>query len=209
MSRPPQKSPHPPTLHTAIIGDAGEMWSKLAWDADVYRDVQVGYPSEPQPLAYAALNVCISALSLRDWVETELARLTRAAGSKFDRKAHREAVRVSVPEQAMCEAIATTAKHAEHRDEKWPGGQVSLEWQDGDEDGPPGYMLRHRSGSGRDEDLAVNNFEALCSNWWTFLRSLGLAQDVERVPQWHQNKLRRIFGDPDDRILPPGCQPLE
>lgn len=129
----------------------------------------------------------------------------RATGSKFDRDAHREAVRVAVPEQAMCEAIATTAKHAEHRDDKWLGGQVSLEWQEGDEDGPPGYILRHRNGGGRDEDLAVNNFEALCSNWWAFLRSLGLAQEVERIPQWHLNELHRIFGDPDDRILPPGC----
>ncbi|MFZ3005384.1 MAG: hypothetical protein WA047_04360 [Phenylobacterium sp.] len=185
------------------------MWSKLAWDADVCRDVQISYPRERQPLAYAAINVCIAASSLRDWVISELTGRARAAGLKIDEKAHHKAMNAAVPEQAMCEAIANTAKHARHRDGGWPGGQVSLEWQEGDEDCPPGYMLHHLNGSGCAGALAVNSFEALCGNWWNFLRALDLAGDRSRTPEWQQNKLRRIFGDHDGMIVPAGCQPQE
>jgi hypothetical protein len=37
------------------------MFSKLAWDADIFRDIQISYPDEPEPLAFAAINVCVSA----------------------------------------------------------------------------------------------------------------------------------------------------
>jgi hypothetical protein len=209
MSMSPPPSIRSATLHTAIIGGAADMWSKLAWDADVCRDVQVSYPNERQPLAYAAINVCIAAQSLRDWVESELAGQAKAAGAQFDETAHRKAMHATVPEQAMCEAIANTAKHANYRDGRWPGGRVSLDWQEGDEDCPPGYMLHHIHGGSQRGALAVNSFEALCGNWWTFLTALGLAQGMSRTPEWQQNKLRRIFGDPSDRILPPGCRPVE
>lgn len=208
MQRPSSQSVQPTTLHTAIIGDAGNMWSKLAWDADVCRDVQISYPSEQQPLAYAAINVCIAAWSLRNWVEGELIRRARTQGAKFDIAAHRVAMNTAVPEQAMCEAIANTAKHARHEDGGWPGGQVSLDWQEGDEDCPEGFELRHLNGDGGGGALAVNSFHALCENWWKFLNTLGLAQEVPRTPEWQQNKLRRIFGDPADLVLPPGCVPL-
>lgn len=206
MPRP--SPPLPPTVHTAIIRDAGDMWSKLAWDADVYRDVQISYPSETQPLAYAAINVCIAATSLRDWVASEVARRARAAGLKYDEKAHLTAMYAAVPEQALCEAIANTAKHAKHRDGDWPGGEVRLEWEEGDEDCPPGYMLHHLNGAGQGGSLAVNTFDALCGNWWDLLKALDLAKDQRRTPEWQQNKLRRIFGNPEGRVLPPGCEPL-
>ncbi len=209
MPRPSPQSALPPTVHTAIIRDAGDMWSKLAWDADVYRDVQVGYPNETQPLAYAALNVCIAATSLRDWVASEVARQARAGGLNFDEKAHLAAMYAAVPEQALCEAIANTAKHARHRHGDWPGGEVRLEWEEGDEDCPPGYMLHHLNGNGQGGGLAVNTFEALCGNWWNFLMALDLAKNQQRTPEWQQNKLRRIFGDLDDLALPAGCVPVK
>lgn len=198
----------PATHHTVIIGDVAEMWSKLAWDADACRDLQVAYPSERQPLAYAAINVCIAAWSLRNWTEKALIDRASAGGAAFDKEGHRRAMNMAVPEQAMCEAIADTAKHARHRDGEWPGGRVSIDWQDGDEDCPPGYMLHHSLEGGPSGSLGVNSFQALCENWWKFLANLGLVQGRMPLPEWHQNKLRRIFPPLDPESLPPGCEPL-
>ncbi len=206
MRRNSSRSGKSPTLHTAIIGDVGGMWSKLAWDVDVCRDVQTSYPNERQPLAYAAINVCIAAWSLQNWVNSAAARQARARGEKFDKAAYRSAILDAIPEQAMCEAIANTAKHAHHKDEVWPGGQARLEWQEGDEDAPPGFLLHYADGlSG---GLAVNRFISLCDNWWAYLIAHGFADGVARTPEWQQNKLRRIFGATGDRILPPGAEPL-
>ena len=89
------------------------------------------------------------------------------------------------------------------------GGEVRLEWEEGDEDCPPGYMLHHLNGNGQGGGLAVNTFEALCGNWWNLLKALDLAKDQQRTPEWQQNKLRRIFGDLDDLALPAGCVPVK
>jgi len=44
MSRHSSPSGKPPTGHTAIIDDVAAMWSKLYWDAEVFRDIQVADP---------------------------------------------------------------------------------------------------------------------------------------------------------------------
>lgn len=209
MSPRPPRSDKPATLHTAIIGNAGEMWTKLAWDVDVCRDVQTSYPHERQPLAYAAINVCIAASSLRDWATSAAARQARSQGETFDKDGYHRTIQVAVPQQAMCEAIANTAKHAHHKDEVWTGGQARLTWQEGDEDCPPGFLLHYGLQDDGGQSLAINSFISLCENWWTFLEVQGLTDGVARTPEWQQNKLRRIFGAPDKRILPPGARPLD
>ncbi|GEM_PF-3140350 len=181
------------TRHTAIIGDPVGLWSKLAWDVDVFRDIQVGYPTEVEPLSYAAINVCIAAGSLRNWVENVEARAARARGTAFDREGFLSAMHRAVPEQAACEAIANTAKHARVADGEWPGGEVRLEWREGDEDVPPGYVLLHSDESGC-VGVAVGRFDALCGNWWSHLVASGLAAGQRRIPDWQQRKLHRIFG---------------
>ncbi|WP_161989124.1 hypothetical protein [Sphingomonas glacialis] len=169
------------------------MFSKLAWDADVFREIQIDYPDEPEPLAFAAINVCISAWSLRNWTESVFAKQQRAAGRDYDNKAFRDTILAAIPEQAACDSIANTAKHATLGEGAWPGGRVDLEWQEGDEDAPPGYVLLHRT---RNCELgfAVNRFASLCDHWWAFLRQLGMTVGHERLPDWQQRKLNRIFG---------------
>lgn len=194
-----RKRANPPiehaTRHTAIIRDPASLWSKLAWDVDVFRDIQVSYPDEPEPLAYAAINVCIAAWSLRNWVESVRARDMRRLGVNFDRAAFTSSIAAAIPEQAACEAIANTAKHARLGDGDWPGGKVRLDWEEGDEDSPPGFILYHLREDGQSEGLAVNRFMSLRDNWWDFLSENAMVIGQARVPQWQQRKLRRIFGE--------------
>jgi hypothetical protein len=130
---------------------------------------------------------------LRNWVESARKKQLRAQGLQFDKVAFWAEIAAEIPEQSACDAIANTAKHANFGDENWPGGSVVLEWQDGDEDAPPGYVLLHRT---EDASLgfAVNRFAALCDNWWRLLNRYGLAAGHNRSPDWQQRKLNRIFG---------------
>jgi hypothetical protein len=188
MSRPSPSSGKPPVAHTAIVGDVASMWSKLCWNADQFRDIQVSYPDEPEPLAYAAIDACIAAASLKDWMRRALPRAE--LGSAFN-----AAFAAAIPLQAMCEAIANTAKHSSHSDGQW-GGSVSLDWEEGDESAPEGYVLRYRGPDGQPAgvyDLAANHFNQLLGDWWAFLLSRGLVTADQRTPAWMQRKLRRIF----------------
>lgn len=183
----------PPTAHTAIILDPVDMWSKPAWDFDQFSDIQRDYPEERQPLAYAALNICIAATSLRNWVESIRARNMRRLGLDFSKADFAVELNAAIPEQGACEAIANTAKHARFNEANWPGGKVRLLWLEGDEDAPAGFVLYHCDRDGRNEEMAFNRFSALVDNWWAYLSDNALAIGAERTPQWQQNKLKRIF----------------
>lgn len=74
-----------PTRHTAVIGDVSTMWQKLAWDIQVFDDIQRDAPQEREPLGFAAVNVCIAASSLRNWTETAFAQRRRREGKSYDR----------------------------------------------------------------------------------------------------------------------------
>lgn len=190
------------TQHTAIIRDHGGMWSKLVWDVDVFRDIQVSYPDEREPLAYAAINVCIAAWSLREWVRGMRQRTSSQLNLPFDHSKFLRELLSAVPEQAACEAIANTAKHARIHDGNWVGGMVRISWYDGDEDCPPGYTLHHDNKDGSYEGLAVNRFAALCDNWWAYLQANNLAIGQNRIPDWQQRKLKSIFGERPIPVLP-------
>jgi hypothetical protein len=188
------RSPERAELHTAIIADPVGMWTKLAWDVDAFRDIQVGYPDEAQPLCFAAINVCIAAESLRNWVVRAVHHPTGKAERVKSREQFDARLALAVPEQAMCDAIANTAKHSGFNEDRWTGGKVLLAYEIGDEDSPPGYILYHVIEDGPSEGLAVNRFAALRDNWWNFLSELNLTNGRSRSPEWEQNKLIRIFG---------------
>lgn len=185
------------TKHTAIISDPVGMWSKLAWDTDVFRDIQTSYPDESQPLAYAAVNVCIAAASLEDWARTFLKRKSKEAGEKWDKDAFCRDVKAAIPEQSACADIANTSKHSQHREKRWINGEVQLIWEEGDEDIPSGYVLYHVISGSRSEGFAVSRFDALCQKWWNHLVTLKLADKQPEgqpyMPEWRANKLNRIF----------------
>lgn len=171
------------------------MWSKLCWDAYVFRNIQVAYPDEPEPLAYAAINVCIAANSLKDWVRNAIPRSERGAKETLDQE-----IRNAVPLQAMCDAIANTSKHSSHSDGHW-GGSVSLAWEDGDESAPEGYVLRYADADGAPRGiygLAANQFHALLDGWWAFLLTRNLVKPDQRTPAWMQRELCRIFPPIED-----------
>ena len=134
---------------------------------------------------------------MRDWAETAFCRRARDAGLKFDAKRFEAELMQAVPAQAMCEAIANTAKHSRFDDGKWPNGQVTIDWEDGDEDSPSGWILRNHVG-GASRGLAVNGFADLPKDWWTHLVVLDLVEGPMRLPEWQQRKLKRMFGRPPE-----------
>lgn len=179
--------------HTAIISDPVGMWSKLAWDVRIFRDIQVSCPDEVQPLAYAAINVCIAAASLQDWAETFLERKSKEAQESWNKDAFYRDVVATIPEQPVCVAIANTSKHSKFRERKWINGEVRLTWEEADEDIPSGYVLSHVISGSHSEGFAISRFDTLCRNWWAYLAAHGLTNGQTDVPEWQTNKLNRIF----------------
>ncbi len=202
-----KSSKKPPEVLTVLVADAVTMWEKLAWDVDQYQDIQRSHPKERQPLAFAAINVCIAAWSLEQWAKTAWIQKERLKTETETDASFYSIVRQHVPSQGICVDIANTAKHARHRDDSWEGGAVRLEWQDGDEDAPPTFLLIHVHASGAESILAYNTFEEVRNHWWTCLVALGLATGPQYSPEFLQNKLRRIFGD-RTYDLPDGATPV-
>ncbi|RDJ04517.1 hypothetical protein [Rhizobium grahamii] len=180
------------TKHTAVIGTVVQMWEKLAWDIDVFEDIQRSYPNEKQPLAYAAINICIAAGSLRDWV-IEAIRSLAPAGSEPSKDNVRDQLALQIPQLNMCTAIANTAKHHNFKEGRWVGGRVELGWEEGDEDIPSGFALYHVDNDGQSMTLAFSSFRALKEAWWNALDAEGLAAGRMPTPEWMRNKLARIF----------------
>lgn len=200
------------TKHTAVIGTVVQMWEKLAWDIDVFEDIQRSYPNEKQPLAYAAINICIAAESLRDWV-TETIRSRSPAGSTPSKDSIRDQLASQVPQLNMCTAIANTSKHHHFKESRWIGGRVEIGWEEGDEDIPSGFALYHVDNIGQRMTLAFTSFQALKEAWWHALVAEGLAGragDGRRppTPEWLHNKLERIFGPVTVNLPPHTLQPL-
>jgi hypothetical protein len=170
------------------------MWEKLVWDVDIFADIQRSYPLERQPLAYAAINVCLAASSLRSWVLTDQKTSAKSHGRSFSEAEFWAEAHAAIPEQAMCEAIANTAKHSRHDETGWHGGEVRIEWDDGDEDIPPGWTLHYARGESS-EHVALVAFQALANNWWHYLVKHRYASGPFHTPRWLNNKLATIFGD--------------
>ena len=190
--RHPKANQESAKKHTAIIGSTLDMWSKLAWDVDVFHDIQRSYPREMQPLAYAAINVCIAAVSLRDWTKVAL---KQQAGDEWDQGAFYCEIAAAIPELAACVDIANTSKHSEFERPRWPDGEVQLIWEDGDQDFPSGYALYHITSSEvHGVGMAFSRFTSLRDNWWKYLVGHGLVDEQANVPEWYTNKLIRIFG---------------
>lgn len=193
--RPPTKSPD---VHTVLVVDAITMWEKLCWDVDQYQDIQRSYPQERQPLAFAAVNVCIAAWSLENWAWTAWSKKMRKEGKEASNTAFRAKVRQNVPGQRICADIANTSKHANYRDDDWQGGEVQIEWMEGNEDIPPTFLLNHVGSPGQSSTLAYSTFESVRNDSWQFLVLVGLASGPQYSPEFMRNKLKRILGDHSD-----------
>lgn len=194
--------PREATKHTAVIGTVVQMWEKLAWDIDVFEEIQRAYPKEKQPLAYSAINVCIAASSLADWVV--MAKCP--SRNKREWKLIRDQLALQVPGLPMCRAIANTSKHYEFDEGRWHGGQVALGWEEGDEDIPSGFVLYHDHGERM--TMAFNSFQELKWAWWNTLVAEGLTEGRKPNPEWHQNKMQAIFGEVAKKLPPHTLHPL-
>ncbi|MBA8881669.1 hypothetical protein [Phyllobacterium myrsinacearum] len=193
MSRNKNHPNKGPETHTVTIGDPVAMWEKLAWDVDVFQDIQRSYPAEVQPLVYAAINVCICAKSLEDWTRTIGIRSLRDKGQVIGEPEFNSLLLASVPEQSICSDVANTAKHSKFQEKNWLGGTVSIFWEEGDEDIPPGFALYHITPGEVASPFAFNTFEQLLNHWWEFLVSLDLAKGARPTPDWLRNKFNKIF----------------
>ncbi|WP_259781612.1 hypothetical protein [Aestuariispira ectoiniformans] len=184
--------------HTAVISNPTEMWCKLAWDVDVFRDIQTRFPKENQPLAYAAINVCIAANCLRNWAIAFFKRKSEQAGEPWDKSGFIAMVNADIPELSACVDIANTAKHSNFKEAHWTGGQVCLEWEKAYEGNPPGYVLYHVNSGSHGKGMALGQFDSLLINWRKFLTTHGFIDEKFNMPEWQTNKLVDVFGDPSD-----------
>lgn len=183
-----------PRKHTAIIGDVETMWQKLVWDIHQFDKIQRSNPDLKEPLGFAAINVCIAAASLADWTVATVAPRRRDAGKPTTEADVRAHIYVHVHQQPMCEAVANTAKHARLKDGLWPDGEVRIDWDEGDEDGPPGYILRHVYPGGV-QSIALNAFDVLQRNWWGELQNLGFAFSGNAGTfEWWQRHVEAMLG---------------
>jgi hypothetical protein len=181
-----------PERHTGVITDAPGMFWKLAWDIDQFDDIQRNDPSLEEPLAFAAINVCISASSLRAWTVTSYVAQQRLKGNKISDKEVSDHIYQHVEQQRMCEAIANTAKHSRFKEAEWRGGYVSVDFDDPTEDDPGGLILRHIHEDGAFTSKALNAFMCLERNWWGELQNLGFAFD-RTGPEWRQRRIRALL----------------
>ncbi|MBO9097191.1 MULTISPECIES: hypothetical protein [unclassified Rhizobium] len=191
----PKDAGIPPTTHTALIKDPVSMWEKLVWDVEVFRDIQCSYPDERQPLAYAAINVSIASWSLGQWVQSAKKRAARDKREEFSDTLFWANLHQMIPEQAMCDAIANTSKHSRYEARDWQGGEVRIDWVEGNEDVPSGWQFSHVHSGTNVAKLAQNTFQSLCNNWWRYLVAHGHTEDELRTPRFLNNKIARIFGD--------------
>lgn len=187
--RKPSISGPPPTRHTVVISDVPSMYWKLVWDIDQFGEIQRFDSELVEPLAFSAINVCISAASLRDWVATAYVARQRSAGKKIQRDEVIEHIYSHVRQQKMCEAIANTAKHSSFSEGQWSGGFVRIDFDEPTEDSSGGFILRHVHEDGAFTSIALNAFDSLRRNWWGELQNLGFAFP-NTVPAWQQLRLQ-------------------
>lgn len=196
MSRNSSGDGGDPTLHTAVIADVPTMWEKLTWDIAQFDDIQRSSPDLREPLGFAAINVCISASSLRDWTVAAFVRKRRGLGQTVDQQRVIDHIYAHVPQQRMCEAIANTAKHSRFNAAQWPDGIVRLDWEEESESDPPGYVLRHIHAGGAFDSIALNAFGDMQRSWWGELQNLGFAFSANPHGfEWQQRRLRDFFGE--------------
>lgn len=192
MSKRIDGSKQPPTFHTVIIGDVRTAWEKMYWDVDVFGDLQRSYPEEQEPIAYAALNACISASSLESWAMTAWKRQRRQGdGSANDINFH-ALLETTIPHQGLCVDVANTTKHGDHRESRWKGGKLDLRYDDASEDSPSGFAVL-KLHEGRTSYL-YNDLHDLPRCWWLFLQKVDLVSGGQPTPDWWQRKISRMFG---------------
>jgi len=169
------------------------MYWKMVWDIEQFDRIQRSMPDLDEPLAFAAINVCIAATSLRDWTVASFMAKRRLQKKPVTKGKVLEHIYRHVPQQGMCEAIANTAKHSRLQEANWRGGHVRIDVDESTEDDPGGRVLRHIHEDGAYTSLGLNAFMAMEQCWWGELQNLGFA--FPRIgPEWWQRNVRSKFG---------------
>lgn len=170
------------------------MFAKLQWDIDQFDEIQREMPDIAEPLGFAAINVCISASSLRNWTVAAFIQRCRSEGKPVRERDVVDHIYAHIQQQQMCEDIANTAKHSGFAERQWLGGSVSINFDEASEDSPGGYVLRHLHQSGKITSIALNAFAAMERCWWGELQNLGFAFP-NTPPEWRRRKFAAAFGD--------------
>jgi hypothetical protein len=170
------------------------MFAKLQWDIDQFDEIQREMPDIVEPLGFSAINVCISASSLRNWTVSAFIQRRRSEGKPALERDVVDHIYKYVEQQKMCEDIANTAKHSGFAERQWLGGSVNINLDEATEDSQGGYVLRHLHKSGKITSIALNAFAAMERCWWGELQNLGFAFPCT-MPEWRRRKLAAAFGD--------------
>ncbi len=191
MSKRIDKPIKPPIVHTLIIEDVHTAWEKMYWDIDVFGDIQRSYPDEKQPLAYAALNACISASSLENWSLAQWKKQCRMRNDKPEERYFDNLLKTTIPSQGLCVDVANTTKHGNHRDRRGGDAELTLKFDEPSEHTPPGFVVR-KSNNG-EISLLYNNLYHLPTHWWTFLQKVDLVSGEQPTPNWWATKISGLF----------------
>lgn len=191
MKNRPEKSEKLPALHTLIIGDIRAAWSKMYWDVDAFGDVQRSFPEEHEPLAYLALNACISASSLENWARTRWMQQERKKKFRVKEKDFTDLVDAKIPHQGLCVDVANTTKHGKHEERRWKNGELNFRYDAASEHDPPGFVILklHESKT----SILYNDLHDLPNLWWEFLKEVDLVSGEKPTLEWWQRKISRMF----------------
>ena len=180
-----------------------DVFRKADWNFSRYEDAIFARPCDTETVVYAAIDFCVSIVSLRDWTRKSLVRDVRKTRKKLpdglhDLKDFEHFVAERVSWQKAVEAIANTSKHAEYRDSGWENGiarpasffpeNLKAE-QDACEDGLELLALLHKHRDVAWWDIALQQhgdtgattgyeaFGDVLDQWAEILKSLNYAED--------------------------------
>jgi hypothetical protein len=181
-----------PSRHTVVVSDVESMFWKLTWNIHQFDQIQRTDPQVHEPLAYAAIDVCIAASSLCDWTAAAFVSKKRELGEQVTKADVTAQIDAAVPQQAMCRSIANTAKHSRFEEGDWAGGSVRIDSDPPSEEVPGGLFLRYVNNNGATTSIAANELQLLETNWYAALQTLGFTFP-RTPPKWMQLHYQRIF----------------
>lgn len=110
-----------------FISSVSQKLEKVEWNFSRYEEQLFRRPCKLEDVNFAALDFCVAAVSLRDWVKTAVLQTARASpeeGLPATECEFYAFIRENVRHQNIIEAIGNASKHGSYDDRNFEGGVV-------------------------------------------------------------------------------------
>lgn len=110
-----------------FISSVGQKLEKLTWNFSRYEGEIFRRPCNLESVNFAALDFCVAAVSLRDWVKIEVLRFARANPAidlPQEESSFYSLIKARIRWQHVIEAVANASKHGTYDDRQFEGGVV-------------------------------------------------------------------------------------